>query len=1097
VKLSNYRLAPGRSAATIVFASSVLVALGVVALVMGPAHAKLALGSDSSLPFSAKQAASPLAAFAHLPLYFERNDGQSDPRVKFLARGGGYALFLTDSSALMKLQHSAVSSQHSLSMEFLNHNHRPKLQAENELPGKSNYFIGNDPAKWQHDIPQFGRVRYANIYPGIDLVFYGNRGQLEYDFEVAPGADANQLALKFGGVQSSSIDSEGNVVLAFSDGNVRLQAPRIYQVVAGNKHTIDGRFQLRNHNEVGFKLSTFDRNRTLIIDPVLVYSTYLGGSGDEGCSVILGTGTPVSGCPAVAVDPASNAYIAGSTTSADFPTATPFQAGLRGAANIFVAKLNAAANTLVFSTYLGGNGKDYTAGVGVDSATNVVVGGTTNSSNFPTTTANPNTNTRGAFQNTPLNAHNHVFVSELNPTGSALSYSTYLSGNGTDIATGLAVGQSDQNAYVTGTTTSTDTPSSASSFPATLGAYQTAPALGSTTQFFMSKVNPFQSGAPSLAYSTYFGGGNPSSGVAVGGGVAVDISNNVYITGGTNFLHVGAANDFPILNAFQGCLNTPTITTTTSPACSTSTTDTDAFVAEFNPNAVTGAQLLYSTYLGGTGNDIGYGIATDGTSAYVTGSTTSVDVPVAGTEVFQSANGGGTDAFLGKVANPVTTGTTPGSATLSYFTYIGGSGTDVGLAVAVDAIQGARITGWTNSPNLPVLNNGSVPVGYEGNNDAFVARIDTTATTSTAAGHYLTYLGGTGADYGTSIAVDPQSSSYVAGETNSPNFLTFAVPQNPAFQPFLSGATDAFLSKFGPNLAFTLTGNSSPPTVGVGSQVSFAYTVTNSGDAASNVIFTDSLPTSGASFTSANVSTGSCGSASSNLVSCTIGTLNGGSSVTATVVLTPTASITPSTTPTSLGNIGSVTVAGCSSCTQSVPLSAVVNDYNLVVSPSTATVPAGVPATYTATITPTGNIPESVTLSCSAGLPTGATCTTTTGTIPNLSNGSVNTTLVINTTARVTTVTDLRKWPALRYALWLPLSGIAVLGIGVGSLRKRWMLLGLVFAGFCSLMVFQAGCSSTASITTTTGTPAGTYLVTVTATSGSATRNATVTLVVQ
>ncbi|MBV8053178.1 MAG: SBBP repeat-containing protein, partial [Acidobacteriaceae bacterium] len=938
-------------------------------------------------------------------------------------------------------------------------------------------------------------VRYASIYPGIDLVYYGNRGRLEYDFEISPGADARRIALKFGGAKRTSIDSDGNVVLAFLDGDIRLQTPEIFQMVAGEKRKVEGRFQLRKQNEVGFELGPYDRASTLIIDPVLTYSTYLGGSGDEGCSVILKTGTPISGCPAVAVDPASNAYIAGSTASTDFPTATPVQAGLKGTANVFVAKFNAAANTLVFSTYLGGNGQDYTAGVGVDSATNVIVAGTTTSSNFPT---------KNGFQSARTNANKHAFVSELSAAGSSLNYSTYLSGNGTDIATGLAVGQSDQNAYVTGTTTSTNPAGATSSFPATLGSYQTAPMPGSTIQFFMSKVNPtIGSGNSSLLYSTYFGGGNPSSGVAVGGGIAVDINNNVYITGGTNFVHVGAANDFPILNGNQGCLNSPTVTTATT-TCSASSSNTDAFVAEFNPNAVTGAQLLYSTYLGGTGNDIGYGIATDGTSAYVTGSTSSTDVPVAGTSVFQPTNGGGaSDAFLAKLANPVTTGTTPGSVTLSYFTYIGGAGQDVGLGVAVDNIQGARITGWTNSSNLPVLNNGNIPISYQGNNDAFVARIDTTATTSTATGHYLTYLGGSGADYGTSIAVDPQGSSFVAGETNSTNFTLVAVPQTPAFQPNIGGATDAFLSKFGANLAFTLTGNSSPPTVGVGSQVSFAYTIQNTGDAASNVIFTDNLPSSGASFTSATVSTGSCGSASGNLVSCTIGSLNAGSTATATVVLTPTASTTPSTTSLTLGNTGSVTVQGCSACSQSVTLSAIVNDYNITVSPKTATVPAGVPATYTATITPTGlsgpnqGFPESVAIACSSGLPTGATCNTTTGTIPNLSNGAVTTTLIINTTARVTTTTELRRSPSVRYAFWLPISGIALLGVGAGVSRKRKLLLGILFAAFCSLMILQAGCSSKSSITTTSGTPAGTYLVTVSATSGSATRNATVTLVVQ
>jgi len=1074
-----------RSSRTVIAVSTavgLLAALGGLILVggsvVGTGHFQQANNSGSRVSASATKTTSVLTAFGQLPLFFELNQGQSDRRVKFLARGSYYGLFLTADSAVLKLQKPGDASV--LSMKLLHASPGARVRGENELPGRSNYFIGNDPANWRRDIPQFAQVRYAEVYEGIDLVFYGNRGQLEYDFEVAPGGDPGRVALQLRGPKSVSVNSDGDLELVMSAGNVRLRAPHVYQVVAGRERKVEGRFELRSKNEVGFALGEYDRRRTLVIDPVLTYATFLGGSGEEGCSVILGT--PTSQCPAIAVDPASNAYIAGSTTSADFPlTATSFQGGLRGTANIFVAKLNAAANTLVFSTYLGGNGKDYTAGVGVDSATNVILGGTTSSSNFPT---------KNAFQNTRTNANNHVFVSKLDPTGHTLLYSTYLAGNGTDLATGLTVGQSDQNAYVVGTTTSTNTPSATSTFPATLGAYQTAPATGSRIQFFMSKVNPSLSGDSSLAYSTYFGGGNPSTGVALGGGIAVDVNNNVYITGGTNFLNVGTPNDFPILNAYQGCLDSPPATTT----CSSSATNPDVFVAEFNPNATTGAQLLYSTYLGGTGTDIGYGIATDGTSTYVTGSTNSTDFPIAGSGVYQDTNGGGTDAFLAKLANPVTTGSTPGLVTLSYFTYLGGSGTDVGLAVAVDSIQGARFTGWTNSTNIP---NSIVEPAQPSGNHAFAARIDTTATAPTAPGHYFTYLGGSGTDYGTGIAVDPQTASYVTGETTSTTFLLTAVPQIPPFQPNIAGGTDAFIVKLGPTLAFTLTGNSSPPVAGVGNQISFAYTITNTGDAASNVIFTDSLPSSGASFTSATVSSGSCGGATSNLVSCTIGTLNAGATATATVVLTPTASTVPSTTPLTLGNTGKVTVEGCSSCSQSLTIPAVVNDYNISISPKTATVPAGVPATYTATITPTGSgFPESVAISCSSGVPTGASCTTTTGTIPNLSNGAVSTVLVINTTARVTTTTELRRSLPF-YAMWLPVPGLAMLGAGFRGSWKRRFLLGFFVAGFCSLMIFQAGCGGKSSITTTTGTPAGTYLVTVTATSGSASRNATVTLVVQ
>jgi len=1064
VRLNRGWLGITRSWGGVVGAIVLLTLLGATALEFGSSASRL--NADFRRPlstFSSNPAApnSTLKAYGQLPLIFEPNQGQTDPKVKFLAHGGGYGLFLTADSAVLRLQSGKQVSM--LSMGLVDASPHAKAEGSNLLPGKSNYFIGNDAAKWHRDVPQFARVRYANVYPGIDLVFYGNQRRLEYDFEVNPGSDPQQVALKFDGAQNMTIDGRGDLVLTISGGDVQLEAPRIYQMVGEEEHPVPGRFELRGKNEVGFALQQYDRSRTLIIDPILTYSTYLGGSGDEACSVILGTGTPLSGCPAVAVDSALNAYIAGSTTSIDFPTISPFQATKNGTTNVFISKFNAAANTLLFSTYLGGNGTDYTAGVAVDLGFDVLVAGTTSSTNFPT----KGTNT--AFQAAPASTNDHVFVSELDPTGQKLLYSTYLSGNGVDKASGLAV-DSVGNAYVTGTTTSTNTPPS-SSFPATLGAIQTSSRAAS--QFFLSKVSPSLSGPSSLAYSTYFGGSTPSTGQTVGGGVAVDPSSNVYITGGTSF------SDMPVLNSFQATLNGAI----------------NAFVARMNPAATSGTQLLYSTYLGGSGDDIAYGVAADGTSTYVTGSTSSTNFPAAGTGVYQSTNGGGaSDAFLAKLANPVTTGTTPGSVTLTYSTYIGGSGTDVGLAVAVDNIQGARVTGWTNSTNIFALNN-SIQTTPGGANDAFVARIDTTATTPTAPGHYFTYLGGSGNDYGTSIAVDQQSASYVAGETSSTNFLTAAPPVTSPFQVNLNGSTDAFLSKLGPLLSLSLsTPTVTPDVVGVGNTVTFGYTITNTGDAANAITFTDSLPTSGASFTSATVSAGSCGSASSGTVQCFIGTLNAGATATASVVLTPTANTIPSTTPIVLGNSASVGVPGSTIATNFG--SVTVNDFNIGVSPTTATVPAGVPATYTATITPTGSIPESVSLSCSSGLPTGATCTETTNPFASLS-GPVSTVLVINTTTRVTTTTELRHPNIPIYAVWLPLSGMALLGVGIGGSRKRRLLMVVLLAGFCSLIMFQPGCSSAKTITTTAGTPAGTYVVTVTATSGSATRNATVTLVVQ
>ncbi|HYA24443.1 MAG TPA: SBBP repeat-containing protein, partial [Terriglobales bacterium] len=478
-----------------------LIMLGVIGLRFAPSSSRFSPDTrrqGSTFPPNPAISQPVLKTYSQLPLVFEANQGQSDPRVKFLAHGSAYGLFLTADSAVLRLQHSDKQVS-VLSMVLVGASPKAEPEGTDELPGKSNYFIGNDPAKWHRDVPQFGRVRYANIYPGVDLVFYGKQRRLEYDFEVLPGGDPHQVALKFEGTQAMSIDPRGDLVLQIPGGDVRLQALRIYQKVGETEQPVQGRFEPRGKNEVGFALQAYDRSRTLVIDPILTYSTYLGGSADEACSVILGTGTPLSGCPAVAVDSASNAYIAGSTTSTNFPTVSPFQATKNGTANVFVSKFNAAANTLVFSTYLGGNGTDYTAGVAVDQGFDVLVAGTTSSTNFPTNGKNK------AFQTTPASTNDHVFVSELGPTGQTLNYSTYLSGNGVDKASGLAI-DSEGNAYVTGTTTSTNTPPSAS-FPATLGAIQTSSRAPS--QFFLTKVSPSLSGSSSLAYSTYFGGSTP------------------------------------------------------------------------------------------------------------------------------------------------------------------------------------------------------------------------------------------------------------------------------------------------------------------------------------------------------------------------------------------------------------------------------------------------------------------------------------------------------------------------------------------------------------------------------------------------------------
>jgi uncharacterized repeat protein (TIGR01451 family) len=371
--------------------------------------------------------------------------------------------------------------------------------------------------------------------------------------------------------------------------------------------------------------------------------------------------------------------------------------------------------------------------------------------------------------------------------------------------------------------------------------------------------------------------------------------------------------------------------------------------------------------------------------------------------------------------------------------------------------------------------------------DAFVARIDTTATTNTAVGHFSSYMGGGGSDQGTGIAVDTAGNTYVAGETASGNF-----PVKNAFQGTLSGGSDAFVSKLGPTVNLGLTVTATPtPAVGVGNQVTFKFVVTNSGDLASGVTFTDSLPTSNATFVSASTTVGNCGGASGGTVVCNLGTMNSSATATVTIILTPTVG------PGTLSNSATVTVPP-SSFTKSASTSVTVNDFTIAANPLIQTVPAGVPANYTLTLTPTGPIPNSITLSCSSGLPSGGSCTFTTATIPNLNNGAATSTVHVNTTVRPKTSASIlhgRGGPL--YAALIPVFGFALFGYGVAG-KERRLAGGLLLAGFLGFMLFQAGCGSSSSTPPVTGgTPAGTYSITLSGTSSGVSRTTTVALVVQ
>ncbi len=634
------------------------------------------------------------ADYGKLPLTFEANQGQADARVRFLARGQGYGLFLTATEAVLSLRAPArdkpSAGQHAagrtrvqpekaavVRMRLAGANKHPQLTGLDPQLGKSNYFIGNDPEKWRRDVPNYARVKYAQVYPGIDLIYYGNQRQLEYDFVVAPGADPRRIELAFKGVDKLSLDREGNLVLAVAHGEIVQHAPVMYQDIDGQRKPVEGQYVLRGKSRVGFRVAGYDPARPLVIDPVLVYSTYLGGSGDE-----YGSG--------IAVDASGSAYVTG-LTSGNFPTVNPIQANHGGGGGgAFVTKLNAAGNALLYSTYLGGIKYDYGSGIAVDGSGNAYVTGEAGQLNFPGEGARFPT-TAGAFQTSNDGGGNDAFVAKLNAAGSALVYSTLLggaygTGHGGDAGYGIAV-DGIGNAYVTGLTSS-------SNFPTTAGAFQTTNRGLGYSNAFVTKLNPAGS---ALVYSTYLGGDNPLNGCScsdVGYAIAVDGSGNAYVTGQTN------------LNAF------PTTVGAFQPAKAGTS---NAFVTKLNP---AGSALVYSTYLGGTRSDFGRAIAVDGSgNAYVTGETASPDFPTTA-DAFQPAQYDYRyDAFVTKL--------NPAGSALVYSTYLGGNGNDYGYGIAVDSFGNAYVTGRAVSDNFPTV--GAIQAangGSPGSSDAFVAKID-------------------------------------------------------------------------------------------------------------------------------------------------------------------------------------------------------------------------------------------------------------------------------------------------------------------------------------------------------------------------------------
>ena len=668
----------------------------------------------------------PTAVHDALPLNFELNHGQTNARVKFVARSDGYVLFLTPTELVMALDNPAAHRRGKenlearettsekvrpprsiVRMKLKGANPQPQIEGLDQLPTRSNYFTGADPAAWRTNIPNYARVRYAQVYPGIDMVYYGNARRLEYDFIVAPGSDPEMIEIAFGGSQDFEMSRTGDVILHTQQGDVRQSKPVAYQELNGVKEEVPVNWVAKNERSVGFQLGAYDPSRPLIIDPVLIYSTYLGGSGfDQGY--------------AIAVDSLGNSYVTGQTAAIDFPTTSGAFQTVYGGGDAFVAKLNPSGSALVYSTYIASASGN---GIAVDDAGNAYITGDAGPTSFPTTA--------GAFQTSPLGYD--AFVTKLNATGSALVYSARFGGNLDDFSRGIAL-DSAGNAYITGWTVCRST---ICTFP-TVNAFQPNYAGGNNDAF----VTKIDSSGSSLVYSTYLGGGKIINGTEDWGeAIAVDNVGSAYVTGYTY------SPDFPV----------------TAGAFDTSRAGLDAFVTKFTPD---GVSLVYSTFLGGAGRELGQGIAVDANgNAYVTGVTESFDSPFTSAyEGFPVTSGafqtkGSYDAFVTKL-------NAKGSA-LVYSTYLGGSaGVDRGWAIALDGAGNACVTGDTASTDFPVSN--AIQAAYGGGlSDAFVTKLNASGSGLV----YSTFLGGNLSDEGRGIACKG-SDVFATGDTSSANFPT-------------------------------------------------------------------------------------------------------------------------------------------------------------------------------------------------------------------------------------------------------------------------------------------------------------------------------------
>ena len=737
---------------------------------------------------------------SQIPLAFEANQGQAPASARFLAKGSGYSLLLSPNAAVLSLHRSdpastarpsgvrprSTSTATSLRMRLVGSDPKAALHGDQPLPGRSNYFIGPDPRRWRTNIPQYGRVRYHNVYPGIDLIYYGKGRQIEHDFIVSPGASPSSISLRFdlstpGRTHGPELKLRDDGALAIRTGRaeLRLLKPDVYQTIRGQRRSIDGSFVLKSSDRVCFKVAAYDRRAPLVIDPILAYSTYFGGSSDD-------AGT------AIAVDINGNAYIAGYTDSTNLPNLPGvFQPNLdeipgdatsipvippTPTEDAFVVKLDPTGTQILYSTYLGGDGTDAATGIAVDNTGAAYVIGTTTSTTASVATSFPIV--AGAFQSTS-SAQVASFVTKLDPTGTALQYSSFLSGSGVDEASSIAI-DSTGDAYLVGTTSSAD-------FLPTVPVKPLLTTFNGNLEGFLVEVNPT---GESLLLTTYLGGSFEDHAT----GVALDSTDAIYVTGWTT------SPDFPTT---VGVVQ-PHLSITPDGANS----GQNAFICKLNLTALeTAPTLVYSTFLGGTCLDFSNGIAVDEDgNACITGYTCSEP----------SAPGGGGFPILnaihptldGQYGTFVTKLNAAASGIL-FSTYLGTSDFEDGTAVASDTLGNTFVVGQTQSTSLPVTPNAvqlalnttvNPTTGIASGANAFLTVLDPNGNMI-----YGTYLGGSGGDAAAGLAIDAADGAYLTGYTRSTNFplqSPLDSTLNAGFGPVTSTVTTTITTSQNPSDAF-------------------------------------------------------------------------------------------------------------------------------------------------------------------------------------------------------------------------------------------------------------------------------------------------------